>query len=92
MDTIILVHILEIIGGVLVGAFLHWILLSSKISKLQNTVENLTGIITRLEARIESVDTLRRELFQLEIRMSDSESEIKRLDKEIDFNRQSIKE
>ena len=76
------VEIIKILLGIGLGFFIHYILLTPKIEELTNTIRQLSKTVDKLENKVEDVKELRKELYALEIRVSDNTSEIKRLDKE----------
>ena len=76
MDPIML-EVVKYVGVGLIGMFVHFIFSVGKINKLTTKIDELIDTVRSLTIRIESVDALRSELFQLEKRVSDNEARIK---------------
>ena len=82
----------EGIVGLILGMVIPFLLLTPKINHLTIKIEALTDVIRKLEARVEGVDQLRKDLFDLEKRVSDCEAEQRVHSKKIAFNEQNITE
>ena len=92
MNADLLLEVIKVILGMGVGFFIHFLMLSPKIAELTSTIKHLSKTVDKLEHKVEDVGQLRRELTALEIRVSDTEAEIRVINRQVDFNTQSFKE